>query len=95
MSAMGKMFASLPPTYVPEMRRKSMGRLFGFCTQQARENVGLSVDDAARLSGMELSQWMSIEEGNVPQDINQLRAMAERCKSTSIRSHRWCWCAAR
>ena len=72
-----KMFASLPPTYVPEIRRKSMGRLFGFCIQKTRESTGLSIEDAAQLSGMERSQWLSIEEGNVPQEINQLRAMAE------------------
>jgi hypothetical protein len=77
MSTMYKMFASLPPTYVPEIRRQSMGRLFGFCIQEARKNVGLSIEAAARLSGMELSEWMAIEDGNVPQDINRLRAMAE------------------
>jgi ribosome-binding protein aMBF1 (putative translation factor) len=72
-----KLFASLPPTYIPEVRRHSMGRLFGFCLKEARENAGLSIEDAAQLSGMELTEWMAIEDGNVPQDINQLRAMAE------------------
>ena len=72
-----KLTASLPPTYIPEVRRRSMGRLFAFCIQETRKNAGLSIEDAARLSGMELTEWMSIEEGNVPQDINQLRAMAE------------------
>ena len=77
MSTMSKMFAPLPPTYVPEIRRQSMGRLFGFCMHEARKNAGLSIEDAAQLSGMELTEWMSIEDGNFPQDINQLRAMAE------------------
>jgi DNA-binding XRE family transcriptional regulator len=77
MSTMCKMFAPLPPTYVPEIRRQSMGRLFGFCVQEARKNAGLSIEDAARLSGMELTSWMAIEGGSVPQDLNQLRAMAE------------------
>ena len=73
---MSKMFAPLPPSYVPEIRRQSMGRLFGFCIQETRKNARLSIEDAARLSGMELTEWMAIEAGNVPQDINRLRAMA-------------------
>jgi ribosome-binding protein aMBF1 (putative translation factor) len=77
MSTTCKMFASLPSSYVPEIRRQSMGRLFGFCIQAARKDAGLSIEDAARLSGMELTEWMAIEDGNVPQDINRLRAMAE------------------
>ena len=77
MNANRKLFASLPPTYIPEIRRHSMSRLFGFCIQETRLRAGLSIEEAARLSGMELSQWMAIEDGNVPQDINELRAMAE------------------
>ena len=77
MSTTSKMFAPLPPTYVPELRRQSMGRLFGFCVQEARKNAGLSIEDAARLSGMELTEWMAVEDGSVPREINQLRAMAE------------------
>jgi ribosome-binding protein aMBF1 (putative translation factor) len=72
-----KISASFPSTYIPEVRHRSLGRLFGFCIQKTRESAGLSIEDAARLSGMELSEWMAIEDGNVPQDINQLRAMAE------------------
>ena len=77
MNANRKLSASLPPTYIPEVRRRSMGRLFGFCIQEARKKADLSIEDAARLSGMERSQWLSIEEGNVPQEINQLRTIAE------------------
>jgi len=77
MSTTSKMFAPLPSTCVPEIRRQSMGRLFGFCIQGARKSAGLSIEGAARLSGMELTEWMAIEDGNVQQDINQLRAMAE------------------
>jgi len=77
MSTPLKMFASLPSSYLSEVRRQSMGRLFGFCIQKTRENTDLSIEEAARLSGMESSEWMAIEEGNVPQDINRLRAMAD------------------
>lgn len=77
MSTMSKMFAPLPPSYVPEIRRQSLGRLFGFFIRETRESAGLSIEEAARLSGMEFSEWLAIESGNVPQDINRLRAMAE------------------
>lgn len=72
-----KMFASLPSSYLPEVRRQSMGRLFGFCIQKTRENTALSIEEAARLSGMKSSEWMAVEEGSVPQHIDQLRAMAD------------------
>lgn len=77
MSTPLKMFASLPSSCLPEVRRQTWGRLFGYCIKEARENTGLSIEEAARLSGMESSEWMAIEEGTVPQDINQLRAMAD------------------
>ena len=54
-----------------------MGRLFGSCIQEARKTAGLSLEEAARLSGMEISEWMAIEDGYVPQDVNRLRAMAD------------------
>ena len=77
-SKMSKMFAPLPPSYLPEIRRQSMSRLFGFCIQETRLSAGLSIEDAARLSGMAVSVWMSIEAGgHVPQELNQLRAMSE------------------
>ena len=76
MSTTLNMFASLPSSYTPEIRRQSMGRLFGRGICACRERAGLSVEEAARLSGMEVSQWMAIEDGSVPQDVNQLRSMA-------------------
>jgi transcriptional regulator with XRE-family HTH domain len=75
MSTKCKMSLSLPSS--DELFRESMGRLFGHCIQDVRKHAGLSIEKAARLSGMEVSEWMAIEEGNVPQDINRLRAMAE------------------
>ena len=77
MSTTYKMFVLLPATYVPEIRRRSMGRLFGFCIEETRKSAGLSIEEVASLSGMALTEWMAIEDGNVPQDINRLRAMAE------------------
>jgi transcriptional regulator with XRE-family HTH domain len=74
MSTKKKMFASLSS---PHLLRQSMGRLFGSCIQSTRKMAGLSLEEAARLSGMEISEWMAIEDGYVPQDVNRLRAMAE------------------
>ena len=77
MSTELKMFATLPPSYLPELRRTVWGRMFGHCIQETRKKTALSIVEAARLSGMESSEWMAIEEGSVPQDINRLRAMAD------------------
>ena len=74
MSTELKMFAPLPSSH---LLRQSMGRLFGSCIQEARKTAGLSLEKAARLSGMKVSEWMAVEEGTVPQDVNQLRAMAD------------------
>ena len=76
MSTMMSMFASFPSTYQPELRRQFWGRLFGRGVQECREQAGLSVEEAARLSGMEMSEWEAIEDGYVPQEINRLRSMA-------------------
>ena len=72
------MFPSVPSTFMPELRRGFWGRMFGHGIQTCREQAGLSTEEAARLSGMLASEWMAIEEGNdVPQQANQLRAMAD------------------
>ena len=74
MSTELKMFPSLPSSY---LLSQSMGRLFGSCNEEARKTAGLSLDEAARLSGMKTSEWAAVEEGRVPQEINRLRAMAD------------------
>ena len=77
MSTERKMFATLPPSYFPEQRRAVWGRLFGHYIGTIRKNAGLSIEEAAGLSGLEISEWAAVEEGYVPQDINRLRAMAD------------------
>jgi len=71
-----KTFAPLPADYVPELRRQTWGHFFGLGIQEARKSAGLSIEDAARLSGMESSEWMAIEGEHVPQETDRLRAMA-------------------
>jgi transcriptional regulator with XRE-family HTH domain len=71
-----KMFRPLPVTYAPELRRQVWGRLFGLSIQAARTEAGMSIEEAAGLSGMQLSEWMAIEDGHVPQEMDRLRAIA-------------------
>jgi transcriptional regulator with XRE-family HTH domain len=58
------------------VRRLVWGRLFGQCIGKTREAAGCSVEDAARLAGMETSEWLAVEAGCVP-DPAQLRPMAD------------------
>jgi hypothetical protein len=64
------------PSCLPELRRGAFGRLLGHNIRSVREGKGLSIEQGACLSGMEVSEWTAFEEGYVPQDINRLRAMA-------------------
>ncbi len=76
MSTKKNMFASLPPSYLPELRREAWGRLFGLSIRESRKGAGLTIEQAAPLAGIEVSEWEAIEHGYVPQDQNLLRAMA-------------------
>jgi hypothetical protein len=49
-------FKSFPPTYLPELRRQIWGGMFGRGIRENRQNAGLSIEEAARLSGMEASE---------------------------------------
>jgi transcriptional regulator with XRE-family HTH domain len=55
---------------------QSWGRLFGSCIEKTREACGRSLEEAARLSGMETSEWAAIEAGCVP-DPAQLHPMSD------------------
>ena len=69
-------FAALSDNQVVDIRRRSWGRLFGFSICAARMDAGLTIERAAELAGMEVSEWAAIEEGHVPQDVARLRSMA-------------------
>ena len=56
--------------------RQSWGRIFGSCIEKIRETCGRSLEEAARLSGMETSEWAAIEAGCVP-DPAQLHPMSD------------------
>jgi transcriptional regulator with XRE-family HTH domain len=56
--------------------RQSWSRIFGNCIEKTREACGRSLEEAARLSGMETSEWAAIEAGCVP-DPAQLHPMSD------------------
>jgi len=70
------LFRPVPPTFAPELRRQVWGRLFGLFIQCRRNEIHMAVEEAAGLSGMELSEWIAIESGHVPQDMDRLRAIS-------------------
>jgi hypothetical protein len=39
--------------------------------------IGRSVEECARLAGMEFSEWAAIEAGHVPSDSDRVLVMAE------------------
>ena len=45
--------------------------------QERREALGRSVEAAARLAGMEASEWAAVESGGVAADQDRLRAIAD------------------
>jgi transcriptional regulator with XRE-family HTH domain len=76
------MLAPLPSTYVPELRRQIWGRLFGLFIQGRRNEASMSVEEAAGLAGMQVSEWMAIEDGYVPQEMDRLRAISATLELT-------------
>jgi len=68
--------ASRPAASALNARRDGFRRLFGSMVQDSRETIQRSVEDCARLAGMEFSEWAAIEAGYVPADPLKLRSMA-------------------
>ena len=58
------------------IRRKFWAGMFGDGIRINRESAGLSIEEAARLAGMETSEWGAVEAGCVP-DLDLLRPMAD------------------
>jgi hypothetical protein len=51
--------------------------LFGRSTCKTRRSIGLSLEEVALLSGMQVSEWPAVEAGYAPQEVNRLRAVAD------------------
>ncbi len=43
------------------------GRTFGLFVKESREKTGRSVEEAARLAGMEAREWRAMEAGMTPE----------------------------
>ncbi len=71
------MFEPLPLFYPSEQRHTVRSCLFGRSICETRKSVGLSLEEAAHLSGMEASEWLAVEAGYAPEDVRRLRAMAD------------------
>lgn len=56
--------------------RSTWRRLFGDMIQECRRQTDRSVEETARLAGMESSEWAAIEAGHIPADPGRLRSMA-------------------
>jgi hypothetical protein len=51
--------------------------LFAHSVQERRQELGLSIFEAAELSGLTVFQWAAVEDGAwVPEDRNAIRSMA-------------------
>ncbi len=48
------------------MRLMFWGRTFGLFIRELREKKSRSVEEAARLAGMEAQRWLAIEAGRAP-----------------------------
>jgi transcriptional regulator with XRE-family HTH domain len=74
-------FASPAPAGFSAVRLEAWRRIFGIMIQGTRQSAGRSVEEAARLAGMEPSEWAAIEAGHIPADLvsdgsGRLRSMA-------------------
>jgi len=56
--------------------RRSWAGIFAKAIEHNRQARGLSLEEAAQLAGMEVSQWAAIDAGSVPQTTAQLHALA-------------------
>src|SRR5262245_39123489 len=45
-------------------------------TGKRREELGLTLAQATELSGLQISEWLGLEDGWVPEDLATLRAVA-------------------
>jgi transcriptional regulator with XRE-family HTH domain len=57
-------------------RRQTWGEMFGRFLRHDRLKTGRSIEECARLAGMDTTEWMLIEAGQVPATREQLRSMA-------------------
>jgi len=66
------------------VQRLVWGKLFGLFIQKGREKRGCTVEEVARLAGMEPSEWVAVEAGRVPESAAQLRLMAAALQFSKV-----------
>ncbi len=59
-----------------EANRARWNHALAHYTLERRQELGLTVAQAAELSGLEISQWYALESGWATDDMNTLRAIA-------------------
>jgi len=69
--------------------------MFGRSIRETRRSVGFSLEEAAPLSGVRVSEWEAIEAGDAPENVNRLRAVADTMGSVSTGCPRWLCSAGR
>lgn len=57
--------------------RNPWRELFGGMIQERREAIGRSVEETARLAGMEPFEWAAVESGEVAAHQDRLRAISD------------------
>ncbi len=71
---------AIPINPVSQPTRQSRCRDWATClaryTAKRRQELCLTVAQAAELSGLQLSEWYGLEEGWVPEHLGTLRAIA-------------------
>lgn len=80
---------------IAEITRRLWTRTFAEGIQKARLATGRSIEETARLAGMELSEWMALEAGaSLPQTSEQLMAIAGALEMSYVRLANFvllCW----
>ena len=69
-------FGFNPQTPECQIRRESFRRLFADIIENARRATGRKIGQAARLAGMELTEWLAVETGYKRPDELELHSMA-------------------
>ena len=72
---MSMSLASTPHTTRAAARLEWASALARYTTER-REQLGLTIPAAAELAGLQLSEWLGLEDGWVPDDLATLRAIA-------------------
>jgi transcriptional regulator with XRE-family HTH domain len=74
---MSMLFTSLPSNADNQYFQAVWGRVFGAFIQSAREKAGMTVEQAARLTGATAGRWLEIEAGTwLPGTRQQLHLLA-------------------